>query len=391
MAISAERLERGYTRGNSVELLRSGVSFFAAMELAIDSAAKYIHFQTYMVAEDETGGRIIDALVRAARRGVRVYLVLDAFGSNGFSKHAIAKVINAGILFRKFSPLLTSKGFQVRLRLHHKVLLVDGVTAIVGGINVANRYRGNDKSKEWLDFAIQVKGPICVPILNVLKGIWNKKFTAVKDRSRERIVTPPHFDNGVMLKVVQSNWFRHKVEILMSYRRALKHAQKNVIIVASYFLPGRKDRKIFRQASQRGIDISVVLPAESDVPMFKRATNFLYGFILRNNIKIYEYLPSNIHAKVATVDGAWSTIGSYNFNHLSDYGSIEMNLNILDSTFTTKFEALLHEIIKIDCREVTILDYKRRNTLLSRFADWFSYQFVRVMFRLMFYLTRKSE
>ena len=391
MVVSVERLERGYTSGNSVELLRSGEPFFAAMEQAIESAVKYIHFQTYMVTEDETGRRIIDALVRAAHRGVRIYLVLDAFGSNSFSKHSISKVINAGILFRKFSPLLTSNGFQVRLRLHHKVLLVDGHTAIVGGINVANKYRGSEHRKEWLDFAILVRGPICVPILNILKNIWNKKFTAVKDRSREHIFTPPLFDNGVMMKVVQSNWFRHKVEILMSYRRALKHAQKNVIIVASYFLPGRKDRKIFRQSSQRGIDISVVLPAESDVPMFKRATNFLYGFILRNNIKIYEYLPSNIHAKVATVDGVWSTIGSYNFNHLSDYGSIEMNLNVLDSTFTTEFEALLQEIIKVDCRQVTFDDYKRRNTLLSRFADWSSYQFVRVMFRLMFYLTRKSE
>ncbi|NTV47152.1 MAG: hypothetical protein HGB11_11665 [Chlorobiales bacterium] len=104
--------------------------------------------------------------------------------------------------------------------------------------------------------------------------------------------------------------------------------------MASYFLPGRNERKLLRNASRRGVDITIVLSAESDAPMFKRATNFLYRFILRNNIRLYEYLPSNLHAKVATVDGRWTTIGSYNLNHLSDYGSIEMNVNILDEKFT---------------------------------------------------------
>lgn len=391
MAISKERVERGYTSGNSVDLLRSGEPFFAAMELAIDSAVDYIHFQTYMVAEDDTGDRIVNALIRAAHRGVRVYMVLDAFGSNSFTGRSISKVTKAGILFRKYSPVLTSKGFQVRLRLHHKVLLVDGHTAIVGGINVANKYHGSEHRKEWLDFAVVVKGPICVPILTVVKRIWNKKFISTKERSRERIATPDVYENGVMLRMVQCNWFKRKVEILMSYRKALKNAQKSVVIMASYFLPGRKDRKLLKQSSLRGVNVTIILPAESDVPMFKRATNFLYGFFLRNNINIYEYTPSNIHAKVATVDGGWSTIGSYNFNHLSDYGSIEMNINILDANFTKELDLVLQQIRVNDCRQITFDDYLRRKTLLSRVVDWISFQFVRIMLRLMFYLTRKGE
>ncbi len=319
MAISRSRLERGYASGNSVELLRSGEQFFAALELAIDSAVEYIHFQTYMVADDETGHRIVDALVRASQRSVKVYMLIDAFGSNGFSKRSISKVTKAGILFRKYSPVLTSNGFQVRLRLHHKVLLVDGESAIVGGINIANKYHGSEHVKPSLDFAILVKGPACIPILMVLKQVWNKKFLSAKELSRERIISPYKYKDGVLMRMVQCNWFRRKVEILMSYRKALKYAEKSVVIMASYFLPGRKDRKLLKQASLRGIDVSIILPAESDVVVFQRATNFLYGFFLRNNIKIYEYIPSNIHAKVATVDGKWSTIGSYNFNHLSDY------------------------------------------------------------------------
>jgi cardiolipin synthase len=134
-----------------------------------------------------------------------------------------------------------------------------------------------------------------------------------------------------------------------------------------------------------------VLSAESDAPMFSRATNFLYDFILRNNIKIYEYLPSNLHAKVATVDGKWCTIGSYNMNHLSDYGSIETNADILDPGFAAQFESLLLGIIKKDCRQVTVREYSTRKTWLSRLADWTSYQMIRFMMRMLFLLAAKRS
>jgi cardiolipin synthase len=112
---------------------------------------------------------------------------------------------------------------------------------------------------------------------------------------------------------------------------------------------------------------------------------------LRNNIKIYEYLPSNLHAKVATVDGLWSTIGSYNLNHLSDYGSVEMNVDILDSGFAEQFEALLQGIIDKDCRQVTFAEYIHRKTWLFQLTDWFSYQMIRILMRILFLLTAKKS
>ena len=164
-----------------------------------------------------------------------------------------------------------------------------------------------------------------------------------------------------------------------------------MIIFASYFLPGRNERRLLRNASSRGVDIKIVLSAESDARIFKRATNFLYDFILRNNIKIYEYLPSNLHAKVATVDGRWSTIGSYNLNHISDYGSIEMNVDVLNASFAEHFEKQLLKIIKDDCRQITFEDYLRRKTRLSQLSDWFSYQMIRLLMRLMSQMTSKNK
>lgn len=380
-----------YRGGHSIELLRSGENFFAASEKVIDEAKQYIHFQTYIVDDDETGRRIINALIRASKRGIRVYFLLDAYGGSSFSKDLIHKIEEAGVLFRMFSPGLITKGFQLSLRLHHKVLLADGDTAIIGGMNIADRYRGNDGLKAWLDFAILIKGPECSHVLFILKSLWNKAFISKKERSRETIHHPVLYIEDVKLKVTQNNWYRNKIEILKSYRSALKHAQNHMTIFASYFLPGRSERRLLRNASRRGVDIKIVLSAESDAPVFKRATNFLYDFILRNNITIYEYLPSNLHAKVATVDGNWSTIGSYNMNHLSDYGSIEMNADILDTRFAEMFEEILLGIIEKDCRQVTPEEYIHRKTWLFQLTGWFLYQIIRIMMRLMFLLSAKKS
>ena len=380
-----------YKNGHSIELLQSGEPFFAAFEKAVDEAEHYIHFQTYIIDEDETGLRIINALIRASERGVRVYLLLDAFGTGYLTGSLIKRIEGAGILFRFFSPTFITKGFHLSLRLHHKVMLADGTTAIIGGMNIADRYHGTSDAKAWLDFALKIQGPECAHILDILRRLWNKTFIPHEERSYETVNNPVAFKDNVMLKAVQNNWYRNKIEILKSYRSAIRHSHNRMILLSGYFLPGRNERRLLRNASRRGVDIKIVLSAESDTPMFKRATNFLYSFILRNNISIYEYLPSNLHAKVATVDGKWSTIGSYNLNHLSDYGSIELNVDISDSRFTRKFEELLIRIIKKDCRQVTFEDYLRRRTWFSKLSDWSSYQMIRILMRAMFLLNSKNK
>lgn len=380
-----------YKNGHSIELLRSGETFFTANIREIDRARHFIHFQSYIIDEDETGLRIIDALVRAAGRGVRTYLLVDAFGTKYLSGELLKKIDDSGILFRFFSPAFITEGFHLSLRLHHKVLLVDGEVAIVGGMNFADRYHGTSKKKEWLDFALLIKGPECARINNILRKHWNKTFLAKSERAQESVHNVKIYKENIKLRILENNWYRNKIEILRSYRTAFKFAQDRMIIFASYFLPGRNERRLLKMAGKRGVDITIVLAADSDAPLFKRATGFLYDFILRSNIKIYEYLPSNLHAKVATIDGKWVTIGSYNLNHISDYGSIEMNVNVLDASFTREFENLLLKIIRDDCRQVTIEDYLRRRTMISRFTGWLSYQMIRILMRWMAQMTSKKK
>ncbi|MCU0461789.1 MAG: phospholipase D-like domain-containing protein [Bacteroidales bacterium] len=380
-----------YRGGHQIELLQSGEPFFAAVEKIIDEAKHFIHFQTYLIDEDETGIRIIKALIRASQRGIRTYLLLDAYGTKYLSRELVDSIDNSGILFRFFSPTFVTQGFQLSLRLHSKVVIADGETAIVGGMNFADRYHGSPSKKEWLDFAVAVKGPECVQILSILKKNWNKTFISRQERATEIIHIPVYYEDNIRLKILQNNWYRNKMEILRSYRSAIRHAQDRVVIMASYFLPGRLERRLLKNASLRGVDITIVLAAESDAPMFDRATHFLYDFILRNKIRIYEYLPSNLHAKVATIDGKWSTVGSYNLNHVSDYASVEINVGILDEPFARKFEDLMRTIIKNDCREVTFEEYNRRRTWFNRLSGWFAYQMIRLAMRIMYQMTSKKK
>lgn len=379
-----------YKEGHHVELLQSGEPFFSAVIRAIDAAKQYIHFQTYIIDEDNTGRRVVDALVRATRRGVRIYMLLDAFGTKYLTKEFIDTIEDSGILFRFFSPVFITKGFQLSLRLHHKVILTDGELAIIGGMNFADRYNSTPAAREWLDFAVLIKGPECIHVNSICRKIWNKAFISKDERAAEIVYSTSSYDQNISLRVVENNWYRNKIEILRSYRAALKNARHHMIIFASYFLPGRLERKLFRLASARGVDIRIVLPAKSDAPMFKRATSFLYEYILRNNIKIYEYTPANLHAKVATVDGKWCSVGSYNLNHISDYGSIEMNVNIMDESFASGFEKILTEIIKNDCRQVTFEEFLRRRTWWSRLRGWTSYQMIRLLMRIMAQMTSKK-
>ncbi|MBN1108683.1 MAG: hypothetical protein JXR66_01665 [Bacteroidales bacterium] len=380
-----------YRGGHQVELLQSGEPFFAAVEKVIDKALHFIHLHTYLIDEDETGLRIINSLIRASERGVRTYLLLDAFGTKYLSKELLDRIEGSGIFFRFYSPTLVTRGFQLSLRLHSKVVLADGDTAVIGGLNFADRYHGTASKRAWLDFAVLVRGPECIQLLAVVKRLWNKTFLASKEKARETIQSTPYYDENVKIRILVNNWYRNKMEILKSYRSAIRHAESGILIFASYFLPGRNERRLLKNASQRGVDITIVLAAESDAPMFDRATHFLYDFILKNRIRIFEYLPSNLHAKVATIDGKWSTVGSYNINHVSDYGSIEINAGIYDEPFARHFETVLRNIIRDDCREVTFDEFNRRNTWFSRFAGWLSYQMIRLVTRIMYQLVSRKK
>jgi cardiolipin synthase len=260
--------------------------------------------------------------------------------------------------------------------------------ALVGGINIADKYRGTALVEPWLDYAIKVRGPVCVELSRICERIYREKyFGKLRTQGAPTKIQRP----GIMQsRLMLNDWFRRKNQIGDGYRAAFEQSQHSITIMASYFLPSRSIRRALKKASQRGVKVTLLLPGKSDVPMAKRATRFLYQWILRNRIVIYEWEKSILHGKMAVVDNRWATIGSYNLNHLSQYSSIEMNIEVLDEAFATAVQETLSSLIK-QSNPVTVESFEQVHSNWDKLRDWASYTLARWIMKLLFLAVQREH
>lgn len=168
-------------------------------------------------------------------------------------------------------------------------------------------------------------------------------------------------------------------------------AKSHVRILCSYFLPGRIMRRAIKRAVRRGVKIKVVMAGKSDLAVAKNAERFMYDWLLRNKVEIYEYQNNILHGKIAVCDDEWLTIGSYNINDISEFASIELNLDVKSTPFAKHVAQTLEEIIINDCTEVTTESHKRTKNILKQFIRWASYKLFRLGFYVFtFYFRQKS-
>ena len=353
-----------------IQLLHSGEMYFLQLKKLIDYAQKEIHLQTYIFEDDETGNDIADCLKRAGQRKVKVYVLFDAYGSAALPDSFVQDFIHHGISIRFFSPLFSLNNFYLGRRMHHKVLVVDGKMAVIGGINIANKYRGFQEPEPWLDFAVQLDCPAAEDLQKLCRDYFFKKG------SSKKIKPVLHLAGSALVGIIQNDWLKSKTEVCDAYTNAILRAKKEIVIIGSYFLPGKKMSKALKKASKRGVKITVILAGISDVPLVRRATQHLYATFLHDHIKIFEWNKSVLHGKAAIVDNQWSTIGSFNLNSLSCYGSIEMNVEIHSSGFAEALRLDFNRVIN-ECREVTKSSFEKRANIVNRLADWLSYQIIR--------------
>lgn len=378
-----------YLPGHELELVRSGEPFFEQVLRIIDSAQRIIHFQMYIFDEDNTGKEVASALIRARKRGVEILMALDSYGSKSLSTAFIAGLRNSGIQFKFFSPLPAHfYFFRLGRRMHNKAIVADYSEALIGGINIADKYRGTAEEVPWLDYAICVKGPLCVELSRICERIfWEKYFGKIKNEKKG--IPNPNAGNA-RSRLALNDWFRRKNQIGAGYKAAIKKSQSSVAIMASYFLPSRSLRTTLKYAARRGVRVSVLLPGKSDLAMAKRATTYLYRWLLKNNIAIYEWEKSILHGKMAVVDNKWVTIGSYNLNHLSEYSSIEMNVEVLDETFAATTQRALSELMQ-QSTAITTDTYALKRGFFNRFLDWGSYIFARWIMLFLFFLVKRDH
>lgn len=374
-----------YVPAELVQLVISGRNYFDTMEELINAAKQSIHLQTYIFEEDNTGNRIANALKNAARRGVSVYVMADGFGSNSLSLNFINDLTQSGVNFRFFAPIFSSENLYFGRRLHHKVIVADKNSALVGGINIADKYSGRDKNTPWLDYSILVKGQVCIYLHILCENLFNKN-PFIK-RKKKKL-----FDQGTrgnfLIRFRRNDWIWKKNEIHHSYREALTKAESSVIIIASYFLPGFLFRRILRNARKRGVEITLVLTRSSDVKIIHSAERYLYSFLLRNKIKIFEWPNSMMHGKATIADNDWVTIGSYNINQLSHYRSIELNADIKNQGFAKLFRDHIEQVILADCNEITNEKLLRAGYLIQ-LVNFLSYHYVKLI--SYFFLSKKPR
>jgi cardiolipin synthase len=379
-----------YDVASHVELVKSGTDFFEKAYEIIQKSKHKIHLQTYIFADDETGLEAIKHLADAVKRGVKVYLLIDAFGSHELKSGTIKTIKEIGINFRTYSPLFS--GYKIRFgrRLHHKILIADEKEALIGGINFDNNYHLQGKDSPWLDYAVFVTGHICEETAIMCERLWSGKGYF----RRRKKIAPAHMEAGdkhhfVKVKLQQNDWLYGKKGISRGINNSIRHAKSSVVILASYFLPGRKMRISLKNASKRNVKVKIILPGLSDVKLVKYAMTYWYAWLLRNNVELYEWNKTILHGKLIAVDDNWASIGSYNINHLSHFSSIETNLEVNNEAFSRKVKTEMDQVMA-GCNKIKVPEKRKKNNPFEMFLWWSSFQLVRFLFSLQFAILSKE-
>ncbi|MEO6720608.1 MAG: phospholipase D-like domain-containing protein [Ferruginibacter sp.] len=372
----------GYTSNNRVRLVRGGAAYFDTLLEIINRAAESIHLQTYIYADDETGRKVGDALIAAAGRGVKVFLIIDGYASRTLSSAFIKSLSDGGVNFRFFEPIFKSRHFYFGRRLHHKVIVVDARMAMVGGVNISNHYNDMPGHPGWLDFALFAEGDIAKELCLLCCKTW-KGFQAEKNVTP---CNPPELnipeEEKSVVRMRRNDWVNSKNQISKTYIEMLTRSQSHIIILCSYFLPGSIIRKSLKRAAKRGVKVNVIVAGKSDLPIAKNAERWMYDWLLRNNIGICEYQSNILHGKIAVCDSQWLTIGSYNINDISAYASVELNLDVNDPDFAKEVESRLKKIMQEDCLPISKELHAKKKKIFVQFFRWCSYH----IFRATFYL-----
>ena len=382
-----------YTPGYKVRLIRGGKEYFDLLLHLINKATESIHLQTYIYDDDETGHQIADALKAAAKRKVQVYLLADGYASQVMSKKFIEQLRGSGVHFRFFEPIFKSKYFYFGRRMHHKVFVADTKFAVTGGINITNRYNDMPGTPAWLDFALYTEGEIARELCVLCWKTWNSFPSKMGLTPCEEKQLFFDFKEGETnnVRMRRNDWVRRKNEISATYIEMFRNARSHITILCSYFLPGKMIRRLLTNAAKRGVKIKVITAGPSDVMMAKNAERWMYDWLLRNKIELYEYQPTVLHAKVAVCDSEWLTIGSYNVNNISTYTSIELNVDVHNPDFAKGVEQTLETIIQTKCVAITKEGHIQTKNMFKQFTRWCSYQIIRFVFYLLtFYYKQRS-
>ncbi len=372
-----------FVPNNQVTLLHNGAAYFPAIEAAFDRARHEIYLATYIFENDATGQRIADALTRAASRGVKIYVLIDGFGSKDLTQVMLDRLRADGVKMLIFRPRISPWTFQrQRLRrMHRKIVVVDREIAFVGGINIIDDTKAQSDTSSRYDYAVAVEGPLVDVIQNSARRLWSRVAWSSFHRGTVRGEPLPVsiFTGGSMSAAfLMRDNFHHRRDIEAAYLQAIRQAKSEIILAHAYFLPGLNFRHALIDAAERGVRVILLLQGKVEILLEHYASRALYGHFLDAGIEIYEYRRNFLHAKVAVIDGHWATVGSSNIDPFSLLLSLEANVVVDDDAFGGTLSQSLKQTVELDGWQILADGWKQQPAGL-RFISWLCYGFLRLM------------
>ena len=334
--------------GNSARLLQDGPATYAAMLAAIRGARDHVNMETYILDDDAAGRSFADALIERQRAGVQVNLIHDGIGTLSTPKAFFTRLTDAGVKVLEFNPInpLDAKtGWNPNQRDHRKILIVDGATGFLGGINISGVYSGGsahhrtDQTPDgsglpplpWRDTDLQLQGPVVAELQKLFIGTWQRQ-KGEPLAPRDYFPTPTAKGNSVV-RAIGSDPDEPFSLIYATFISAINSAESEVLLTNAYFVPDPQLTTSLIAAAQRGVDVKVIVPSTSDSWLVFRAGRSHYEELLRGGVKLYERREVLLHAKTAIIDGVWSTVGSANLDWRSFLHNQEVNAVILGVDF----------------------------------------------------------
>ncbi len=355
-----------------------------AMRAAIAAARGEVLLEMYWFASDHKGHLFAEALEEAVARGCRVRVVYDAVGSLGSDGAMFDRLRAAGCEVLEYHPIAPwrtrFRWTQIGRRNHRKLLVVDGTLAILGGVNIADPWAARaEGGGGWRDDMVSVRGPAAAKVRTIFKRSWGAmaaQETGVQDEQLGEV----HLEEEegaeagrARVRVLGNHYRDERKGIRQAYLQQIQGARRQVLIANPYFVPDRAIRRALAAAVRRGVDVRVLVPGESDIPIVRWASRAFYDELLHAGVQIYEWQGSVLHTKTAVVDDEWATIGTFNLDARSIRYNLEINAMIIDAGLAHGMRRrFLHDLES--AIQVTVPVWRQR-PLLERLLEWFLARF----------------
>lgn len=372
--VMGELLGPRITPGNSITTLINGDAFYPAQLQAIERAEHSITLETYMFWSGEVGARFAEAMAERARAGVRVHMIIDAFGSEQIDPEYLRMMEEAGAHILRYNPierilLIVTVG-DVTQRTHRKLLIVDGRVGFTGGAGIADVWMGDAQSPEnWRDTMYRMEGPVVAQLQAAFVDNWIEEKGQVLHGEEYFPQLERAGDLAAQVFMGAPQGGIASLEVM--YLLAINAAEKSIDIGTPYFVPDALLTEVMVAAMDRGVRVRLIVPGphmDSDiVPPASRAT---WQPLLDAGMEIYEFQPTMYHNKVMVIDGLWTSVGSSNLDPLSLRINDEVNLNVIDASFAQQQTDAFEQDLTV-CERVSRIEHEER-PFLDRVREFFA-------------------